>query len=170
MDTQQIQAIAQWYDTAPLHDPQADMAYASLAEECRYLATILRDRHRVRRVLTNRPDTYSSLRELTASIEDDKKIYTFNGGEPHPLWTRHDNTTFRFVHDYYGHYLGKCTFRSLDGELKAFASQAKRHNNISLPALAAEVVGQICWFYTHGRVYAPQKAVCMPEEYWRPLL
>lgn len=152
-------------------------------------------------------DPYKTSAALFEAIESGS-FRVFSGGNPlprfHPLrfeayacgdtlsrQTR--NAIFRAVHDVYGHYArGECNSFSAVGETRAYQAHARTLPLAALPALTAETLAQVAWFYAGAHVrradgtipmpgdcdfvplpqrpFAPQKACKLPAELWRPFL
>lgn len=89
------------------------------------------------------------------------------------------NDIFRVVHDYFGHAKEGVGFRA-DGEENAWNQHAQMYSDQARPAMTSETRGQNSWvnFGPHsqenvgasgaGTVYAPQKAVVLPDVYNKP--
>jgi predicted GNAT family acetyltransferase len=89
------------------------------------------------------------------------------------------NDIFRVVHDYFGHAKEGLGFRA-DGEENAWNQHARMFSDQARPAMTAETRGQNSWvnFGPNGEsnktasgantVYAPQKAVVLPDVYNQP--
>jgi len=95
------------------------------------------------------------------------------------------NDLFRAVHDAFGHVMSGNKF-SLEGELKAAYNHCQMFSPEAAPALLAETLGQICWFYRGPhmldadggllqkgkpgyvaparRPYSPQKAMLLSDD------
>ena len=160
--TGKLLEVAEWYDKQP--PLQLDSReYSSLRHELVMLFPVV---NRVVAVGTSMSDPYKTFEDMRADIIDNRRLIVFGGGGEHPYWGRDANIRFRTVHDYFGHYVSGVPFNSLEAELDAFRSQARFHAAASLPALATEIVGQICSFYYHDKTYQPQKAVPMPSFLW----
>jgi hypothetical protein len=95
------------------------------------------------------------------------------------------NDLFRAAHDAFGHVMSGNKF-SLSGEFKAAYDHRQMFSDEATPALLAETIGQICWFYCgphlvgrdgrlarkgdpgyvplRDRPYPPQKAMLLPGD------
>ena len=121
---------------------------------------------------------YANSAEMRADLFDNKHIYVFEGGEPHPYMTPEQNWKFRAVHDIYGH--AKTGFEfGARGEMNATRAHAQMFTERAVPALVTETIGQNSWvnfsaanagLAPEQRAYAQQKADLLPEDLWRPIL
>lgn len=81
------------------------------------------------------------------------------------IWTNevYVNSAFRAVHDYYGHYLTRSPFETIDGELAAYKAHASRYSPEAQLALFSETILQLA-YHTHYDEFVPvQKCVINPE-------
>ena len=115
-------------------------------------------------------DPYTSNSGLWSDCEKGK-LKVFSAGEHDPAMGQDIGQCWRAIHDFHGHYMPRASFRSLDGEVKAFQAQVHMFPEESWPVLAASTLGQICWFY-HGanRQFDRQRSLAMPEYLWRWLV
>ena len=190
VDQEQARTIADEFDALPDNasdDPRVREAYAALATEVNAQWD-----HIVASGMTLEPWTqegqpYQSSREMAEDVRQNKHMYFYQGGEPHPLLSDPDpntglsvNDKFRAVHDYFGHAAGGYGFGPR-GEENAWISHSKMLTLPARRALTTETRGQNSWvnFGRHNynedgsyknipppdRPYAIQKAAILPDKY-----
>lgn len=127
---------------------------------------------------------YANSREMAADVRNNKHLYFFTGGEPHPFLGEIDpktklslNDKFRAVHDLFGHAAGDFQFGPR-GEENAWIKHSQMFSPDAQRAMASETRGQNSWVnygehnYVGGkptnvpladRPYAKQKAALLPD-------
>ena len=127
---------------------------------------------------------YANSREMAADVRDNKHLYFFTGGDPHPFLGTVDpktklslNDKFRAVHDVFGHAAGDFQFGPR-GEENAWIKHSQMFSPDAQRAMASETRGQNSWVnygehnYVGGkptnvpladRPYAKQKAALLPD-------
>jgi len=183
--------IADAYDALPADDqdnPKVKEAYAALSTEIQQQWD-----HIVASGMTLEPWTqdgqpYQTSTEMVADVKNNKHMYFYTGGEPHPLIGAKSkdktglslNEKFRAVHDYFGHAAGGYGFGPR-GEENAWRSHSQMLTFPARRALTTETRGQNSWVNfgrqnyeadgTHKnlppgeRPYATQKVALLPDEY-----
>lgn len=162
--------IAQWYHSTPDASADANVQahYASFKAQCfNQYAALIRDGLTV---VWQDENPYASSKAMFANVRAGVLCVLRSDGPAHGALNADDNTVFRTVHDYYGHYLGRNSFGP-KGELAAFHAHAKMFTGAAVLALATETLGQNSWVnygpHSHlkpaERPYAPQKAILFPS-------
>lgn len=116
---------------------------------------------------------YQDSAEMRADVRDNKHLYIFTGGEPHPFLDSHlvdgftGNEVLRAVHDFFGHAAEGYGFGSR-GEENAWIHHSQMFSKTAQRALTTETRGQNAWvnfgpqnFTTEGE-YAPPPAADRP--------
>lgn len=133
---------------------------------------------------------YANSREMVKDVKENKHLYFFTGGEPHPLLGEVDpktgltmNDKFRAVHDLFGHAAEDYQFGQR-GEENAWIAHSQMFSPEAQRALSTETRGQNSWVNSGAhnyegdrylnipvseRPYAKQKVALLPEELtdWR---
>jgi len=136
---------------------------------------------------------YANSREMVKDVKENKHLYFFQGGEPHPYMSRIDpetgltsNDKFRAVHDLFGHAAEDYQFGPR-GEENAWIKHSQMFSPEAQRALSTETRGQNSWvnYGTQNydgdqylnipvaeRPYAKQKVALLPVELtdWRAAL
>jgi hypothetical protein len=118
---------------------------------------------------------YQNSREMMHDVIDNKHMWVFEGGDPHPMLSPEETFKFRAVHDYYAHAAHGFEFGPR-GEENAWIAHSQMFTPQARPALTNETRGQNSWvnfgpYGQHNRerpeenVYAEQKAYLLPEKY-----
>jgi hypothetical protein len=120
---------------------------------------------------------YANSAEMRKDVRENKHLYFFTGGEPHPyLNDEHDETGYtgnemlRAVHDIFGHAAEGYGFGER-GEENAWIHHSMMFSPLAQKALTTETRGQNSWvnFGPHShlpvteRPYADQKVALLPE-------
>lgn len=128
--------------------------YAQFVKECRQQFSEIP----VKVIFTD-SDPYTKSKDLFSDI-DNGTMRVYTGGEKHPLLTIEENSVFRAVHDYFGHYAVRGNFKP-EGEFKAWKQHSKMFSAVARLALNTETIAQVAvYFYgSNPGSYAKQKAV-----------
>ncbi len=119
---------------------------------------------------------YANSEEMRKDVRENKHLYFFTGGEPHPFLGSHTHTGFtgnemlRAVHDIFGHAAEGYGFGAR-GEENAWIHHSMMFSPLAQRALTTETRGQNSWvnFGPHShlpvseRPYADQKVALLPE-------
>ena len=159
------QRVAEWYDAQPVYDGMADGPYDLAAWE--FIKHPPTPGFNVQRATQ---DPYPSYFSMRRSVESTGILFVYDGGEPHPAWSRQDNWLFRVEHDTL-HLQHNLSFSCLN-ELRVGLEQGKLHGALARRAIHTETIAQTCWYWysvqnkgkeVEHRKYATQKAVLFPE-------
>lgn len=179
MTLQQLEALADAYDAAPVTSGRASAAYRRLAEY-----TLARFADAVRAGWRFTPGDYSSAPDM-AEAQRTKTLPVHDRDHGHPELSDAENWAFRAVHDVFGHASVDADF-TMSGEIQAaraqlldfdaFASARNRTGRPGYPVVApvwssvsiddtraaiwTEIVGQAAYFAIHGR-FPIQKAALL---------
>lgn len=120
---------------------------------------------------------YANSAEMRADVRDNKHLYFFTGGEPHPFLDSvvpetgyTGNEMLRAVHDIFGHAAEGYGFGAR-GEENAWIHHSMMFSPLAQKALTTETRGQNSWvnFGPHShlpvteRPYADQKVALLPD-------
>lgn len=155
-------------DASPFITTLARAAYRSFAEQ------VWRQAEQMPvRIAFCREDPYYGFADLDESfamlcsdIESGTlRVWHTPEDQSHPLLSRDENSLFRAVHDYYGHYL---TGRGFDrhGEEAAWVRHSQMFTGLGRRAMTTETRGQtsaLCWVLKGTDKFPPQKAVLLPD-------
>lgn len=137
-------------------NPEVREAYRVFAAEC----AAQFERIPVKVVFTG-DDPYKTSKEMFSDI-DNGVMRVFTGGASHPLLSATENSVFRAVHDYFGHYLNRAGF-NVDGEMRAYRAHRRMFTPCARRALKTETIGQVAvyFFGSKPKQYAEQKAMIL---------
>lgn len=158
MNESKLKDLAKRYEAAKSdeNNPAVRAAYRAFIGECfeqfKQIPAL---------VIFTETDPYANSAEMFADIERGR-LHVFTGGAPHPLMTKKENSVFRAVHDYFGHFLGRNNF-SATGEVKAWERHSKMFSALARRAMDTETIGQVAVYYfgSKPKTYAEQKAVLL---------
>ena len=196
MNEQRARDIAAAFEALPVFDkkPETLEAYAKLEEEIQQQWNYAINEMGV----TFEPwiqegQPYANSREMVRDVRDNKHLWFFTGGEPHPLLNKPDqdgltgNDKFRAIHDLFGHASEDFQFGAR-GEENAWIKHSQMFSPIAQKALTTETRGQNSWvnfgpqnYNSDGskknipaadRPFAPQKVALLPEAFvdWKTAL
>lgn len=134
--------IAEWYAALKSNpnDPAVIRAYKSLAAESHAQMQAIRDAGIDVQFVKN--DPYKDSAEMMNDIRKNKRLKVFaSDDKAHPLLSGVDNSTFRGVHDYFGHAMEGHQFGPL-GEERAFREHMRMFSPEARRAMAVETRGQ----------------------------
>lgn len=129
------------------------------------------------RVLPVEENPYKQSQEMFVDVHRRNTLKVWTGGSElmakHPLAERAFvnegsitlNTVFRAVHDYYGHFVRRNPFETLEGELAAYCEHRRMFRVNAVPALFGETVGQLAYYHVRGEFVPEQKAVCFGADF-----
>lgn len=191
VDETRARSIADAYENLPVDDsanPEVKRAYMALVRE-------INDQwdHAVDEMgMTFEPwnkegQPYANSAEMIEDVLNNKHLYFFKGGEPHPFLSVIDEKTgfsandkFRAIHDLYGHASEGYGFGPR-GEENAWIKHSQMFSKDAQRALTTETRGQNSWvnfgkqnYNPDGtpkklpyrdRPYADQKVALLPEEF-----
>lgn len=191
LDQARAGAIADAYEALPVDDsanPAVREAYDALGRELEAQWT-----HATSNGMRFEPwmkpgQPYQTSSEMAADVRNNRHLYFYTGGDPHPLLSKTSpvsgvtlNDTFRAVHDYYGHAAGGFGFGAR-GEENAWRAHSQMFSPIARRAMTTETRGQSSWvnwgrqnYDAKGnflnippskRPYATQKVALLPERFW----
>ena len=179
--------VAKAYDDLPevSRTPQTIQAYKALGEEIEQQWLYAKNNLGINMEPWKKEgQPYANSREMAADVRDNKHLYFFTGGDPHPFLGAVDpqtklslNDKFRAVHDLFGHTAGDFQFGPR-GEENAWVKHSQMFSPEAQRAMASETRGQNSWVnygehnYAEGkatnvpladRPYAKQKAALLPD-------
>ena len=161
-----LQAVARVYESSPSipQDETTRRVYAVFARECAYQFRAILETGGLNVRFVD-VDPYKSSMEMFKDIAENNTLRVFTGGEAHPVWTREENSTFRAVHDYFGHYMTGSGFGPT-GETEAWKAHRAMFSIVARPALDVETIGQVAVYFAGSKPkqYAEQKAFLFPSE------
>jgi hypothetical protein len=186
---QRARDIAAAYEALPVFDEDAETqeAYAALGTEIQQQWDYAINEMGV----TFEPwiqegQPYANSREMVRDVRDNKHLWFFTGGEPHPLLNQPDadgltmNDKLRAIHDLYGHAAEDYQFGAR-GEENAWIKHSQMFSPLAQKALTTETRGQNSWvnfgpqnYNEDGskksipaaeRPFAVQKVALLPEEF-----
>jgi hypothetical protein len=190
------QRIAKAYDALPevSRSPETIKAYEALAKEVGDQWDFAVKNLGIKfEPWTKEGQPYANSREMVRDVRDNKHIYFFQGGDPHPFLNEVDpktgftaNDKLRAVHDLFGHAAEDYQFGPR-GEENAWIKHSQMFSPEAQRALSSETRGQNSWVnfgaqnYENGvnknipakdRPFAAQKTALLPEELtdWRSAL
>jgi mannitol/fructose-specific phosphotransferase system IIA component len=188
--------IAAAYESLPVVDDSAETreAYAKLAEEIQQQWDFATQELGITFLEWNQEgQPYASSREMVRDVRENKRLYFFTGGEPHPFLNQPDengltmNDKLRAIHDLFGHAAEDYQFGPR-GEENAWIKHSQMFSPLAQRALTTETRGQNSWvnfgpqnYNEDGskrnippaeRPFAVQKAALLPENLgdWRAAL
>lgn len=191
VDEPRARSIAKAFEDLPVNDldnPDVREAYEALGREIQAQWD-----HIIASGMTFEPWTkegqpYQNSQEMIDDVRNNKHMYFFTGGEPHPsVLGEKDpktglslNDKFRAVHDYFGHAAGGYGFGAR-GEENAWLSHSQMLSPKARRALTTETRGQNSWvnfgiqnYNPDGtyknipavdRPFSEQKAALLPDMY-----
>ncbi len=183
-------AIARAFDAMPKQDPRAKPAYDQMAREVESQWNAAKKAGYTLEPWKGEGQPYANSAEMQADVRDNKHLFFFQGGEPHPFLGKTDpetglsvNDKFRAVHDLFGHAKNGLQFGP-KGEEAAWNSHVQMFSPLAAKAMTAETRGQNSWvnFGDHNydeagqhtnrpqteRPYSDQKATLLPDEFNPP--
>jgi len=195
-DADRAVAIAAAYEALPevSDDPIVVRAYKALGDEVQRQWDFAEKEMGIRfRAWSQKGQPYANSSEMIADVADNKRLYFFTGGEPHPMLNTPDengltlNDKLRAIHDLFGHAAEDFQFGAR-GEENAWLKHSQMFSPEAQRALTTETRGQNSWvnfgpqnFNEDGspkniapadRPFADQKVALLPEEFseWQSLL
>jgi hypothetical protein len=144
--------VADAYDEAPDHDPEAVASYRTLIGHINKMYERMQSKVKVEYV-GGQP--YATAAEMAHDVQQTKKLKISTDFNDSPVFNKTENLKFRAVHDYVVHVQTGKDF-SDKGEVAAFNAHAKMVPPAAIPALFTEVVGQACYYNARGH-FPPQK-------------
>lgn len=184
VDVALARSIAAYFDHAldTRRDADTVTAYLTLASEIDLQFAYLIDFGYRLEPWQQEGQPYANSREMTDDVRDNKHLWFFTGGEPHPLLSHltawiingvqlNYNDVFRAVHDCFGHAAEGYEFGAR-GEENAWIHHSMTLTTWAQRALTTETRGQNSWVnfgpYSHlpvtERPYAEQKVFLLPAE------
>jgi hypothetical protein len=186
VDKDRARRIAAAFEAMPSVSEDAREAYAAMAREVQQqwdFATQVM--HIVFEPWKQAGQPYANSSEMCADVAENKHLWFFQGGEPHPFLGAVGadglsvNDRFRAVHDLFGHSAEGYQFGPR-GEENAWLHHSQMFSDLAQKALTSETRGQNSWvnFGPHSdlpvteRPYAEQKAALLPDWCcdWRSVL
>jgi hypothetical protein len=155
VDESRARRIADVYEALPSDDsgnPVVREAYHQLAEEIQQQWNFAR----VEMGITFEPwmcegQPYANSGDMCGDVRNRRRLYFFQGGDPHPLLGRLDpatglslNDKFRAIHDLFGHAAEGYGFGPR-GEENAWIRHCHMFRADAQKALTTETRGQNCW-------------------------
>lgn len=161
MDLKNVAAVYESADSTPQAE-ETRRVYAVFARECAYQFRAMLETGL--EIIWTETDPYKSSMEMFQDIANGT-LRVFTGGEAHPVLTRKENSVFRAVHDYFGHYMTGSGFGP-KGETEAWKAHRAMFSVAARPALDVETIGQVAVYFNGSRPgnYAEQKAFLFPSE------
>jgi hypothetical protein len=196
LDQERSKKIAAIYEALPIFDSgeETQQAYAALAKEIQQQWDFAIQEMGISfEPWTQEGQPYNSSREMVRDVRDNKHLWFFTGGEPHPLLNQPDedgltiNDKLRAIHDLFGHAAEDYQFGAR-GEENAWLKHSQMFSPLAQRALTTETRGQNSWvnfgpqnFGPNGerldiapedRPFALQKVGLLPPEFseWKSLL
>lgn len=196
VNEQRARDIAAAYEALPVFDQgrETQEAYAKLAEEIQQQWEYAINEMGVTFEEWSQPgQPYASSREMVRDVRDNKHLWFFTGGEPHPLLNQPDqdgltmNDKLRAIHDLFGHAAEDYQFGAR-GEENAWIKHSQMFSSSAQRALTTETRGQNSWvnfgpqnYNEDGtkrsipaaeRPFATQKVALLPEQFmdWQSAL
>jgi len=196
VDEQRARSIAAAYDALPVLDEgrETQDAYRQLGFEIQQQWDYAINTMGVTfEPWTTEGQPYANSREMVRDVRDNKHLWFFTGGEPHPLLNQPDadgltmNDKLRAIHDLFGHAAEDYQFGAR-GEENAWIKHSQMFTPLAQRALTTETRGQNSWvnYGAHNyaadgtrikvpaseRPFATQKVALLPEEFmdWRGAL
>jgi len=168
-------------------DPKVRAAYEALVTETKEQWQHLIDSGYKLEPWTREGQPYKNSQEMVRDLQDNKHLYFYTGGEPHPFLGQVDpktgltiNDMFRAIHDAYGHAGAGYGFGAR-GEEGAHDIHSQSFSPLARQAMTTETRGQNSWvnFGRHNydaqgnplrippgeKPYAVQKVDLLPEEF-----
>lgn len=154
----QMKALAAKYEAAQSNENDAETrrVYALFVKECEAQFSKIPCK-----VIFTESDPYQNSAEMFADV-DAGRLHVYTGGEKHPLLTKRENSIFRAVHDYFGHYATRGNFKPA-GEFKAWLNHSAMFTPDARRALDTETIAQVAvyFFGSNPGKFAVQKAVLL---------
>ena len=155
----EMNALADEYMRAPLHDPAARQAWDALIADVEKKHSELSKKIKFIPVQDDAP--YKTAREMFEDL--DKGVMKVSDlHHEHPLWTREQNLKFRAVHDY--HHMKAQGGFTVPGEYSAYKAQLAKTPKEARPALKAEVMSQAAAGVREGK-FQEQKVFLPGHDY-----
>ncbi len=115
---------------------------------------------------------YKNSQEMMDDVLTNGRLFVFDGGDDHSIFSRDQNFKFRAVHDYFGHAQHGFAFGPR-GEENAWLEHSKMFTPLARKALTTETRGQNSYvnFGPHShlpvteRPYAEQKVGILPDQF-----
>ena len=189
VNEQRARDIAAAYEALPIFDKgrETQEAYAKLAEEIQQQWGYAINEMGVTFEEWSQPgQPYANSRDMVRDVRDNKHLWFFTGGEPHPLLNQPDadgltiNDKLRAIHDLFGHAADDYQFGAR-GEENAWIKHSQMFSPLAQKALTTETRGQNSWvnfgpqnYDADGskktipaaeRPFAVQKVALLPEEF-----
>jgi len=189
VDEDRAKSIAEAYEALPVLDnsPETQEAYAALATEVQQQWDFAEQKLGITfEAWTQEGQPYANSREMVEDVRENKHLYFFQGGQPHPLLNQPDengltiNDKLRAIHDLFGHAAEDYQFGAR-GEENAWIKHSQMFSELAQKALTTETRGQNSWvnfgpqnFDENGerldipaseRPFAVQKVALLPEEF-----
>jgi hypothetical protein len=170
-------------------DPRVRAAYEALVRETKDQYNHLIQNGYTLEPWTKPGQPYKNSQEMVADLKNNKHLYFFTGGEPHPFLSAIDpdtglaiNDMFRGVHDAWAHATGGFGFGAR-GEEMAHDMHSQSYSPLARQAMTTETRGQNSWvnFGRHNydaednplhipateKPFAMQKVDILPPEFWQ---
>lgn len=132
-------------------DPKVRAAYVALMRETKDQYDHLIENGYTLEPWTKEGQPYANSHEMAADLRDNKHLYFYTGGEPHPFLSAVDpdtglsyNDMFRAVHDAYGHAAAGYGFGPR-GEEGAHDIHSQSFSPLAREAMTTETRGQNSW-------------------------
>ncbi len=181
--------IADAFDRLPVSDmanPAVSRAYAALGREVQAQWDFAKAQGMTMEPWTKPGQPYQTSTEMAADVKNNRHLYFYTGGEPHPALGTKDaaglavNDKFRAIHDYFGHAAGGYGFGAR-GEENAWRAHSQMFTPEARRAMTTETRGQNS-FVNFGRhnynndgslknipakdkPFAPQKVALLPDHF-----
>jgi prophage maintenance system killer protein len=152
----QINPIADAYDSLPSYDPRAVLAWQELAQDSTQRANQIRNRLNVQ--VTDNPEPYANAQAMFQDINKGN-FQVSRANSEHPIWTPDQNVDFRIVHDVLGHHPSGGDF-GWQGENQACGKHFGLLTPNAQQALMTECLGQTGSAIRNGG-FGPQKVGLM---------
>lgn len=165
--------IAQAYDEMPTTTIDTDVtaAYESFNNEVEAQYQFAIERGIKFEPWKSDGQPYKNSSEMRRDVFENKHLWVFIGGEPHPGMTAEQTYRFRAVHDLFGH--AKTGFEfGPTGEWNATRAHAQMFTDKAVPAMLSETLGQNSWVNfgkanegvpVARKAYAEQKMGLLPK-------
>ena len=134
--------IALAYAQAPTFQASAIPSWKALAAHSVLWAN--KARREITILESSESEPYASADAMLDDIRANRTLIVSTANSEHPIFNLYENTCFRIVHDYYGHYAAHSDFTWL-GEIAACQSHADITPDDALPALFTECIGQAAY-------------------------
>ena len=166
LDEARAKQIAEAYEALPVFDasPETQAAYEQLASEIQQQWDFAeKELGVVFEAWTKEGQPYANSREMVRDVRDNKHLWFFIGGEPHPLLNKPDengltmNDKLRAIHDLFGHAAEDYQFGPR-GEENAWIKHSQMFTPLAQRALTTETRGQNSWVNFGPQNYSPDGA------------